>query len=332
MRKGAVLTDRHRLNAPQISVVMPVYNAERYVAEAVESILTQTLQDFEFLIFDDGSSDGSVTILQEYANQDKRIQLFVKPHKGYVPWLNEGIRIARGELIARMDADDISLPQRFVRQKQYLCRHPDCVAVGCDTLMIDPDGDPLGKVIHDVEHEAIEAELLSGGLGVITHPACMVRRSGLLAVGGYREEFESLEDFDLWLRLAELGNLANIPEVLFRYRVHYTNVIFTQIERQRQHADRIITEARLRRGLKPLPNSIWSYTAPTFAERHQSWASQARGSGYQRTALKHSFISLRMTPYSPRSWWALCVSALPNSLRRFLKATLVSAGLWKAAR
>ncbi|NJD34691.1 MAG: glycosyltransferase [Betaproteobacteria bacterium] len=332
MRKGGVLADRRRLDAPLISVVMPVYNVERYVAEAVESILTQTFQDFEFLIFDDGSNDGSLTILKEYANHDKRIQLFAKPHQGYVPWLNEGIKMARGEFIARMDADDVSLPQRFVRQMQHLCRHPDCVAVGCDTLMIDPDGDALGKVIHDVEHKAIESDLLNGGLGVIAHPTCMMRRSTLLAIGGYREEFESIEDFDLWLRLAELGCLANLPEVLLKYRVHYTNVVFTQVDRQRQHADRIINEARLRRGLKPLPHSIWSYTAPTFVERHQSWASQALGSGYQRTALKHAFISLRKAPFSPRSWLTLCVSALPKSLRQLLKATLVSAGLWTASR
>src|SRR5262249_36170786 len=151
-----------------------------------------------------------------------------------VPWLNEGMRAARGEFIARMDADDVSLSQRFDRQVEYLRRQPDCVAVGCDMLMIDPDGDPLSKVTHDVEHEAIEANLLTGGLGVIAHPASMVRRSALLAVGGYREEFESIEDFDLWLRLAELGRLANLPEILFKYRLHHANVTLTNFERHKQ--------------------------------------------------------------------------------------------------
>ena len=317
---------------PQVSVVMPVYNTERYVAEAVESILAQTFRDFEFLVFDDGSADRSLEILQTYADGDNRIRVFAKPHRGYVPWLNEGIRIARGEFIARMDADDVSLPQRFDRQVEYLFRHPECVAVGCDLLQIDPDGDPLSEVAHDVEHEVIEADLLSGGHGVIAHPTCMMRRSALLAIGGYREEFESVEDFDLWLRLAELGRLANMPEILFRYRVHYTNVIFTQVERQKQHADRIITEARIRRGLKPLPQSIWSYTAPTLVERHQSWAWQAAGSGYHRTALKHTSISLREAPFSLRSWCALCISVCPRRLRQFVKNVLLSAGLRKATR
>lgn len=320
------------MDNPQVSVVMPVYNAERYVAEAVESILAQTFRDLEFLVFDDGSTDRSLDILQTYTDLDDRIRVFAKPHRGYVPWLNEGMRIASGEFIARMDADDVSLPQRLVRQVEYLRRHPDCVAVGCDLLQIDPEGDPLSEVIHDTEHEAIEADLLSGGLGVISHPACVMRRSTLLAVGGYREEYEFLEDFDLWLRLAERGRLANVPEVLFNYRLHRANVIFTQVERQKQYADRIITEARLRRGLKPLAHSIWNFTAPSLVGQHQRWAWQAAGSGYYRTALKHASISLRKAPFSPRSWLALCVSVLPRSLRYFLKNTLVSAGLWRAAR
>jgi glycosyltransferase involved in cell wall biosynthesis len=320
------------MRSPEASVVMPVYNAERYVADAVESILSQTFRDFEFLVFDDGSTDRSLEILRQYAGRDERIRLFAESHQGHVPWLNEGIRQARGEVIARMDADDISFPQRLGRQVEYLHRHPDCVAIGCDTLMIDPDGDPLGTVRHDVEHESIEADLLRGGHGVIAHPTCVMRRSALLAIGGYREEFEPIEDFDLWLRLAELGRLANLPEALFGYRVHYMNVTHTQVDRQRKHADRIIAEARRRRGLQPLPDSIWSYSAPTLAGLHQGWALQAAGSGYHRTALKHAFISLRMAPLSPRSWLALCFGMFPRSLRRFLKKGLVSVGLMKAER
>ena len=320
------------MHGPQVSVVMPVYNAERYVAEAVESILSQTFRDLEFLVFDDGSTDRSLEILRTYTERDDRIRVFAKQHRGHVPWLNEGMRVARGEFIARMDADDVSLPQRFARQVEYLRRHSECVAVGCDLLQIDPDGDPLSTVTHDSEHEAIEKDLLAGGLGVISHPACMVRRSTLLAIDGYRAEFESLEDFDLWFRLAEQGRLANLPEVLFKYRLHHANVIFTQVERQQQHADQIITEARIRRGLKPLPHTIWSYTAPTLVGRHQMWAWQAAGSGYHRIALKHACISLREAPHSPRSWLALCVSVLPRSLRRLLKNILGSAGLWRPTR
>ena len=317
---------------PQVSVVMPVYNAECYVAEAIESILSQTYTTFEFLIFNDGSTDRSLDILKTYTERDERVHVFSGPHKGYVPWLNEGLRVAQGQFIARMDADDISLPLRFDRQVEYLRRHPECVVVGCDLLQIDSDGDPLSEVRHDVEHQGIEANLLRGGFEVIAHPTCMMRRSALLAVGGYREEFESIEDFDLWFRLAEQGLLANLPEVLFNYRVHHANVIFTQVERQKQVADRIISEARLRRGLPPLGYSIWSYTPPSPVGKHQEWAWQAAGSGHHRTALKHAVIAMRMAPFSPQSWLALCFSIVPRTLRWFLKQTLICAGLRRGVR
>lgn len=311
---------------------MPVFNAERYVAEAVKSILSQDIIDFEFLIFNDGSTDHSRLILEKFAALDKRIHLFQHDHHGHVRWLNKGIQVARGKFIARMDADDISLPQRFVRQVEYLNRHSDCAVVGCDLMQIDPDGAPLGTITHDTDHDAIETDLLSGGLGVISHPACMMRRSALLAIGGYREEYEYLEDFDLWLRLSEHGRLANIPQVLFHYRVHHTNVIVTKVGRQKQLADRIVSEARQRRGLKPLPESIWNYTAPTLTERHQLWAWQAAGSGHHQTALKHAIISLRQAPFSSGSWIALCISVVPHHLRRLLKKMLLWAGFRKRAR
>jgi len=320
------------MSHPQVSVIMPVFNAERYVTHAVKSILSQDFDDFEFLIFDDGSTDRSRSILEVLAARDQRIRLFQKDHRGHVRWLNEGLQLAKGRFIARMDADDVSLVQRFARQVEYLVRNPGCVAVGCDLLQIDPDGDPLGIIIHDTNHEAIVADLLSGGLGVISHPACMVRRSALQATGGYREEYEYLEDFDLWLRLIEHGQLANIPEVLFRYRLHHTNVIFTKVEQQKRLVDQIVSEARQRRGMKPLAHTLWSYKAPTLAERHQAWAWQAAGSGFYRSALKHAVISLRQAPLSIRSWAVLCSSLPPQHMRRLMKDMLMWTGIWRKAR
>ena len=296
------------------------------------SILSQDLDDFEFFIFDDGSIDRSQGIVKRFASQDHRIKLFQGNHKGHAHWLNEGVRMASAEYIARMDADDISLPQRFRRQLDYLRRESNCVAVGCDLLQIDEDGDPVMTVKHDVEHAKIEADLLDGGLGVISHPASMLRRSTILAIGGYKEEYEYIEDFDLWLRLAEQGHLANLPEVLFKYRLHHTNVIYSGVERQRQLADRIIMEARTRRSLKPLPHSIWNFTAPTLVERHRTWAWQAAGSGYYRTALKHAVKSFQIAPLSLGSWWALFFSLTPRSLRQVLKHALSVTGLLKVAR
>jgi glycosyltransferase involved in cell wall biosynthesis len=314
-------------HCPQVSVLMPVYNAEQYLSEAVESILAQSFTDFEFLIFDDGSTDRSYEILERYALRDERIRLFAKPHCGYVTWLNEGIQLARGVYIARMDADDISLPQRLVRQVEYLRREGACVVVGCGTIQIDSDGDRLNEVLHDIDHKAIVTDLLNGGLGVISHPACMIRRSTLLAIGGYKKEFETIEDFDLWFRLAEHGLLANLPEVLLKYRVHHSNVIFTHIDQQRRVADRILSEARSRRGLAPLNNSIWNFSPSSRVWKHQWWAWLAAGDGNYRTALKHARIAIYEAPLSPQSWLALCISVVPRQLRRGVKQALSFTGL-----
>ena len=122
-----------------VSVVMPVYNTERYVAHAVQSVLSQTFEDFEFIILDDGSVDRSMHIIQEVAENDDRIRFFPLEHQGYVSLLRRGLKHCRGEFIARMDSDDISTPDRFEKQVDFLRVNPDVVAVGSRVILIDPD-------------------------------------------------------------------------------------------------------------------------------------------------------------------------------------------------
>jgi glycosyltransferase involved in cell wall biosynthesis len=125
------------VNVPPLSVLMPTYNPGHYVSEAIESILAQTFTDFEFLISDAGSTDGSLDVMRRYAESDPRIRLTIQPKAGIVRALNEMIAQARGDLIARMDGDDIALPGRFERQVAYLNDHPECVLVGSRVLIID---------------------------------------------------------------------------------------------------------------------------------------------------------------------------------------------------
>ena len=306
---------------PQVSVLMPVYNAERYVAEAVESILLQSFQDFEFLVFDDGSADKSFAIVNGYAKRDDRVHLFRKKHKGYVPWLNEGLAISRGEFIARMDADDISFPDRFARQVDYLRQHVSCSAVGCGILLIDPDGSPLCNRIFEGDHDKLDAKQIIGEFPVIAHPASMMRRSSLIKAGGYREEYETMEEFDLWLRLSEQGRLANLPDVLFKYRQHHQSVNATQAERQKSWADQIMNEARIRRGLQPLSWSIATHYAPptSIVERHLGWAMSAAASGYRKTAFKHSLLALKADPVFLKAWVVFVRCILPNGIVSCLK-------------
>ena len=200
-----------------ITVLLAVYNGQQYLREAIDSILSQTFRDFEFLIIDDGSTDNTLFILNEYARRDSRIKLVTRPNKGLTYTLNEGIFLARGEFLARMDADDICLPQRFEKQLAYLRQHPECVLVGSRVQLMDPEGLPLREMSQEQSHQEIDDAHLNRGWPVV-HPATMMRLSAIKQIGGYRDEFNTLEDLDLFLRLAEVGKLANLPDVLLRYR------------------------------------------------------------------------------------------------------------------
>ena len=150
------------MSSPSVSICMPVYNTKRYVAEAVESILAQTFGDFEFIIIDDGSTDGSRAILERYAKQDDRIRLISRPNTGIVGARNEALGLARGELIAVMDSDDVALPERFEVQVAYLREHPECVVVGSRALIIDPDGCAL-TIMAQTQQSCYEPQCSSPG-------------------------------------------------------------------------------------------------------------------------------------------------------------------------
>ena len=209
--------------SPAISVVLPVYNAEAYVREAVESILAQTFTDFECIIINDGSADGSEAILRELAARDARIVLVERPNDGYVSALNEGIKIARTELIARMDADDVAMPERFALQHARMVQEHELAVLGSFFNMIDKVGNIIQLVERPLTQKAI-AHCLEHSCPV-THPAVMMRRDAVLKAGGYRKAFSHAEDYDLWLRMSDLGYaIANLPQLLLNYRVHGANV------------------------------------------------------------------------------------------------------------
>ena len=296
------------MTAP-VCVLMPVYNAERYLAQAVESILAQTFRDFEFLIIDDGSTDNSLNLLKRYAADDSRIRLISRPNTGIVGVLNEGLERTSCELIARMDSDDIALPERLERQVNYLRANSDCVALGSRVLVIDPDGDPLRVWGSEQSHDEIEAALLDLNKNApMTHSSIMYRRSAVLEVGKYRER--AVEDIDLWLRLGERGRLANLPDVLIKYRHHPGSLCHDgHLDRIPRSINLSVTEAYQRRGLKtevipkaePLPRL-------SMAETHTKWAWWALASGHVATARKHALKRLRMEPGSIDAWRLLYCS------------------------
>lgn len=210
---------------PPLSVAMSVYNGARFLADAIESVLGQDFADFEFLIIDDGSTDATPDILRSYALRDARVRPLIRENRGLVASLNQLLAMARAPLVARMDADDIALPERFSTQLAWLAAHPECGVVGSWTQDIDEDGRPhgTGGPDHPVSHAEFLDNVRHGG-PLLAHPAVIYRRDVVLAVGGYHQAFRHCEDFDLWLRLADRTQIANVPVRLLRYR-HYAGQV-----------------------------------------------------------------------------------------------------------
>jgi glycosyltransferase involved in cell wall biosynthesis len=309
--------------APLLSVVTPMRDAASHVGEAVESILAQSFTDFEFLIFDDGSSDDSCKVVESYAKSDPRIRLFRGSPVGYAVWLREGVSRARGELIARMDADDVSHPERFAHQVRYLEGHLECVALGAQILIVDPERRPIQRREAPLQHEAIDAALLRGRGEALPHSVAMFRRHALLEVGNYRTDRLWGEDVDLYLRLAEVGRLANLPDVLLEYRRHPRAVGAAHRREQRSTLKCILADTARRRGLleremRVLPD----LPSIRLEDLWHDWARGALGGGHPSTARHYARLLLRAEPFSPRSWRLAIRAALGLSLSRLRRKDL----------
>jgi glycosyltransferase involved in cell wall biosynthesis len=249
------------VSTPTISVIVPVYNAARYLESALASVQAQTFADFEIIAVDDGSTDHSKIILDRIAAADTRLRVISRPNTGIVGALNDALAAARGEFIARMDADDLCLPERFEKQIAFLRANPSCVCVGSAFRYIDAAGCFLKDCGRPAEHAAIERELLSGNGGIIIHPTVLVRRDAIERVGRYREFAQWVEDLDLYLRLAQIGQLANLPDLLFLYRLHEQSVNFTRNQGRHERKLAVLVEAHAARGL---PFDLSTLPPPAF--------------------------------------------------------------------
>jgi len=202
---------------PKVTVLMSVYNGEKYLREAIESILNQTFTDFEFLIVNDDSTDRTSEILQSY--NDSRIKIINnRKNIGCTKSLNNGLKAARGEYIARMDADDISMPYRFEKQTHFLDTHADYAVVGTFLKIIDANSHFVR--IHDLPKDDAEIRAYFRKDNCLAHGSVMIRKECLFIVGFYDETFEKSQDYELWLRVSEKYLLANIPEYLYMLRKH----------------------------------------------------------------------------------------------------------------
>ena len=219
---------------PTVSVILPVFNGEKYIGDAIESVLDQTFRDFELIIINDGSTDGTLTLLERYRRSDSRVVIVSRENKGLVETLNEGISLATGFWIARMDADDVAHPNRFERQLHWL-QQTDADICGS---WIKYFGTSDRRVLqHPESDEAIKAEMLFGS--PFAHSTVMMKTE-LVSQLLYSKEWETCEDYDLWERAVHAGwRMTNVQQVLLSYRLHKAQVSSITSVRQRELSQKI---------------------------------------------------------------------------------------------
>jgi glycosyltransferase involved in cell wall biosynthesis len=205
--------------APAITVLMSCYNAARWLDESVNSVLKQTFTDFEFIIVDDGSRDSTPEILRKFAEADRRIHVISKANTGCPDSLNAGIQKARGEWIARLDADDICEPARLEKQWELAKKSPKVVYIGTGHMAIDQHGNPVKVYRYPAHHASLLSHLLSAQR-FPSHSSAFYRTRTVQSLGGYRTRIHRAEDHDLWLRLSEAGDLTCLAAPLVRVRRH----------------------------------------------------------------------------------------------------------------
>ena len=230
--------------SPLVTILMPVCDGEQFLREAIDSILVQTFTDFEFLILDDASADSSRSIALGY--DDPRIRLLANDRNlGVTRTLNRGIQQARGRYVARMDADDVSMPERLERQVAHLDANPDCAAVATFSQIIDADSVPQGEVCADLSPEELDRQLQLQNR--IVHGAVMMRTDVVRRLGAYDETMKRSQDYDLWLRISDEHAIHILPEFLYSWRQHGQGISSLYADEQDRYAARARDSARRRR-------------------------------------------------------------------------------------
>jgi glycosyltransferase involved in cell wall biosynthesis len=246
---------------PKVSVVMSVYNGGRFLHEAIDSILAQTFTDLEFIVVDDGSTDSTPAILRGYGD---RLRVHTQSNQGLTRALNAGLSLARGEYIARMDADDVAEPQRLEKQVAYLDSHPEVGLLGTACHEIDEQGRILRTVVMPTGDAQLRATLAK--FNPFIHSSAMFRRTLTDRLGGYNEDvlyWHNSEDYELWIRLAAHSQLANVPAPLIRRRVHLGSLV--EANEDRRLRAEVVLRARAIRAFSLPPWYWWYVIQPTVA-------------------------------------------------------------------
>jgi glycosyltransferase involved in cell wall biosynthesis len=254
-----VIKPESLISSPVISVVMSVYNVEQYLRGAVDSILNQSFKDFEFVIINDGSNDGSFEVILGYQACDRRVIIINQNNIGLTGSLNRGIKLSRCEYIARQDADDVSMADRLGKQLRFLKSDPQVAVVGCFGEIFNNEGivSPIGNL--KISSRGMKKYLPRQN--PLMHGSVMMRKSCLEKAGFYRGFFRYAQDYDLWLRLSERFDLAILPESLYRYRINADAISVSKFLIQKQCADfaRRLYKERLASGKDSYDALVRSY-------------------------------------------------------------------------
>jgi glycosyltransferase involved in cell wall biosynthesis len=289
---------------PKVSVIMPAYNADRYIAQAIESILGQSFRDFELLVLDDGSTDGSLNMAKAYESKDSRVRVLARQHRGVVKSMRELINNARGDYIAFMDADDVSLPDRIEKEVAFLDAHPGCVAVSGWLELVNARGQPIRVIDYPLDHAEIDRRNLAGCMAFV-HGAAMIRREAVASVPASEHAYAS--DLDFWLRVGEAGRLANIPHVLLQYRLHAGSISEAHLDEQFASMQAICQTAWDRRGtvggeFKGEKNWRYATDVPTRHKILTDFGWMAWRNGHRETWWSYAWEALRLRPFALSSW------------------------------
>ena len=250
----------------QVTVIMAVYNAEQYLEIAIESVLNQTYKNFRLVIINDGSTDGSGCLIEEYAKKDSRIFYICQENRGMASVLNRGLEEAKTKWVIRMDGDDEMLPERIERQLDFLQANPDVKVASCRAVYIDNTGYEFGRTANHIKTRLDYQKLMQDNEAIgLLHPGVIMHRETILQVGGYRGQFWPAEDIDLWCRVAESGHLSLIQdEVLMKYRMHAGSFITAGFVKSRMQYEWVRASLYARRRGEP---------EPTWEDFHAEWRS-----------------------------------------------------------
>ncbi len=307
---------------PPVSVIMPVYNAEKYLREAIDSVLSQTFTDFELIAVDDGSTDSSLEILREYEKKDERVRVLTQENTGVAGARNRALQAVNAEFVASLDADDVAYPEWLQTIYNYISNNNDCMVVGCRILSMDEDGAPISNEMQALEQDEIE-EVLLRGRGGIVNSGCVMRIDAVRDVGGYNLELPVGEDVDLFLKLGERGRLANLPDRLLKVRRNFNSTCWVNVDDHVKCGEKIVRAAYIRRGLDLEKMHVSRPPAVTPYDEMVRWSMLACYDGFMRTAWKYAFKALKEKPLGVAGWKALG-RALAYSLRLKRTANLAN--------